>query len=730
MKRIFPGLIAIILLAAGSVGGTAPQVTPTNLNKTISAGQGSVFDQIYVANTDAVESVITYTVVTTNTWLGVSPTNGNVQNGSMNTVLVTYAAAGLPPGGHTGRLDIVTAGFGTQSVDVALQVNHQPEAAWDAGSRVWTNEIIAGASLAGTNLVVWNASGVPTGEMSYEIYVLGDAFGWVSVSNASGVSTGNTQTVTVNYATAGLPAGVYTAQLALEGKDTATGRLTTNSPLYLGLKLTVKGSSPVIRSDVTNLSQTVLENLTGTNSFRIWNEGRAPLGSMRYTITPDVGWITVTPAMGTITDAEQAEIKVVWNANAFSVADYPGNLIISAEGATDLMIPLTMTVESRTPVNWELPSIMGAIYIGKTVTADVGLWKNQVRLTFDYQWQWNNNGMASNLTNGAGATYTITTADRGKYLRVKVTATDLNPTPKSASAYSAWADAAKVKAIRADWNGDGLTDLWLYNETSGCWYANFGTTNSAQGIFPGGPGMLAAPGDYDGDGYEDLAVYDPAHGMWHVDFLPRGQYVSGSLFGGTPQEAEATPVSADYDGDGATDVALYYMGYWAIRYSSLQAVSIIPPFAGILAQPVWGDWDGDGTTDLGAYDNGVWTLRLNDGRLMEYTFGGTGAGIMPAPGDYDGDSITDLGVHDANANQWCWRSSSTGLSTNERSFGPRGGVPMQGYYDHDQKEDFAQVIVSADGDVIAWLVKRTMETNFPYRGQSFQQSTERWRVSW
>ncbi len=730
MKTTVSILTTAILLIAGSARGTAPQLTPTELNKTVSAGQGPVFDKIYVANTDTVDSVITYTVVTTNAWLSASPTNGNVQNGSMNTVLVTYTTASLPPGWHTGRLDVVASGSGTQSVAVALRVNHPCAAAWDAESKVWTNEIIAGASLAGTNLMVWNASGTPIGEMSYEIYVLGDTYGWVSVSNASGVSTGNTQTATVSYTTAGLPAGVYTAQLVLEGKDTATGSATTNSPLYIGLKLTVKGSDPVIQSDVTSLSQTVLENLTGTNSFRLWNAGLIPRGSMRYTVTPDVFWITVIPSSGTVTDAEQAEIKVVWNANVFSAANYPGNLIISAEGATDLTIPLTLTVASRTPVNWEPPSVMGAMYIGKTVTANVGLWKNQTRLTFEYQWQWNNNGIACNLTNGTGATYTITTADRGKNLRVKVTATDASPTAKSASAYSGWANATKVKTVRADWNGDGITDLWLYNETSGCWYANFGATNSAQGVFPGGPGMLAVPGDYDGDGYEDLAVYDPANGMWHVDFLPRGQYVSGSLFGGTTQEAGATPVSADYDGDGATDVALYYMGYWAIRYSSLQSVSIIAPFANILAQPVWGDWDGDGTTDLGAYDNGVWTLRLGDGSLMEYTFGGTGAGILPAPGDYDGDSVTDLGVHDANANQWRWRSSATGLSTNERSFGPRGGVPVPGYYDHDQKEDFAQVLVSNDGDLIAWLVKRTMETNFLYRGQSFQQSTERWRVSW
>jgi hypothetical protein len=218
--------------------------------------------------------------------------------------------------------------------------------------------------------------------------------------------------------------------------------------------------------------------------------------------------------------------------------------------------------------------------------------------------------------------------------------------------------------------------------------------------------------------------------MWHIYYLPRGDYVYGSLFGGTAEEAAATPVVADFDGDGATDVGLYYMGYWAIRYSISGSVSVIEPFADAWDVPVLGDWDGDGITEMGVYDDGIWTLRLGNGSVVEQEFGGGGSGVLPAPGDYDGDGATDLGVHDVNANEWRWRSSWTGFNMNERPFGPDGGWPTPGYYDHDRKEDFAQVLISANGDLITWLVKRTTETNFLYRGQSFQQSTARWRVSW
>jgi hypothetical protein len=128
---------------------------------------------------------------------------------------------------------------------------------------------------------------------------------------------------------------------------------------------------------------------------------------------------------------------------------------------------------------------------------------------------------------------------------------------------------------------------------------------------------------------------------------------------------------------------------------------------------------------------------MRNGEVVQHAFGGAGSGALPAPGDYDGDGTTDLGVHDVSLNQWRWQSSWTGSNTTE-SFGPCGGWPVQGYYDHDRMEDFAQVF-PFNNDYYVWLVKRTAEpiinpyyyehfTN--YHGQSYQLSTEYWRVSW
>lgn len=737
-----------------SVQGVSLWVSPTNFTKAVTVGQADVFDTMQAANTGgAPRGIISYTMTATSwptAWLSVSPSSGWVIDDT-NNVTLTYATAGLTnPGWYTGRVDVVALGLSTQLVAVRLQVNQQPGVAWNAADKVWTNQVIVGSNLAPATVDVWNASGQPKGQMRYEIYVDENPFNWVSVSPAGGVSTGDHQQATVSYTTAGLAAGEYTARLMLEGWDEATDEPATNGPLFTWLKLTVKlTGSPLLKTDQASLSRTILENYTGTNSFWVWNGGDLPHGGMRYTVTPDVNWVSVSPASGVVTNEPNA-ISVVWNAGTLPRGIYTGNLEVDAWDANNgthvtnapMTIPLTMTIAPRTPQNLELPAVIGALFVGQTVEAYVGLWhrwQNQ-GLTFSYQWKRaadRNSERQEVLHRQTMSNYVITAADRGQYLRVSVTATDTTDPTLYATADSAWTNAAKVKAVTADWNGDGITDLWFYDQPSRTWRLNFGTASSTAGVWPEvGPEMDAVPGDYDGNGYEDLGVYDRTNGMWYVLLLPSLTVASGSLMGGTVYEAEATPVPADYDGDGATDPAFYWMGYWVVLYSGdlwkNPHLGVVLPFAAEWGEPVMGDWDGNGTTEMGVYADGIWTLRLGEEDLVAQEFGGGGAAVLPAPGDYDGDGATDLGVHDVSANEWRWRSSWTG-SNMTASFGPSGGWPVPGYYDHDRKEDFAQVFSSADGDFIVWLVKRTAEpASYPYlyHGQSYQLSTDIWRVSW
>ncbi len=713
-------------------------VSPASFTKTITEGHELAGDTLFVANTgEPPRAVMTYTVSVSSAggWLSANPASGAVQDGS-NEVLVGYSPASLAPNVYTGQLTVVAPGVGAQVANVSLTITRRPLLSWDAPTKVWTNEIPAGGSVGSVSVSVHNASAMPRGQLNFTVGVNGDLAGVAQVEPSSGISTGNIQGFRVTYNTAGLGVGLYTGNLTLTGVDDLTGEPVTNGPLTMGLKIIVKGAA-ALKVSPGQLNATVPENASASVPLKVWNNGPLPHGSMRYTTSVDVAWAVPTPRGGVVSD-QTGTVSVAFQAGALAPGTYNGTLTVRGYDAqsgvqvsgSPSSVPLTMVVQSRQPLNLEPPRVDGALHVGHTAEAYVGLWQNQNRLTFTYQWERARTaaGVGAQVIAGATArTYKIAQADLGWYLRVKVTATDAQPFPLRTTVPSPWESAAKVKAVRADFNGDGITDLWYYNEAEGIWRANFGTYQWASGPF-GGPGNLAVPGDYNGDGHEDVCVYEKARGIWHVLLLPRMEYASGSLFGGIAQEAEAQPVPADYDGDGATDAALFWKGYWAVLRSTSWQIQVIQPFAGSAGTPLTGDWNGNGLADMAVYQSGRWTIRYDTGGVEVFQFGGL-AGQQPVPGDFDGDGLTDLAVYDPARNQWRYRESKTGQDKTV-SFGLGGVLAIPGYYDRDSKLDFGQARLSSDLDFIIWEIKRTTETAFPYRGQSYQQSTDRWRVSW
>jgi len=717
---------------------SSPQlyVTPLNLTNSVTTGRRASGQNIYVANTGAPpRSAMAYTVSPGTNWISVSSSGGSVID-ETNTVAFTYLTETLSPGWYTGLVTVTASGVATQTVSVAMRVNSIPVLSWNAGQLTWTNLMTEGETLANASFDVWNGSSAPTGTIQFTVSSDAD---WIELSPDSGTSSGERQAIAVTYHVSDLLPGEHTGTVTLAGVDVSTGVAASNSPLTIVANLTIRGKA-TLAVNVDNLSNSVLENAAVTNleAFNIWNEAGTPRGGLSYTVTPSASWLSASPSSGIVTN-DTNTIAVTWTAGSYAPGTYSGSIIVDGtdqlSGSRARNAPKTinvqMTVLSRTPVNYEKPTIYGTPYIGQTLTARNGLWQNMDRLTFTYQWQRANNISGAGMTSLAGETtsnHVVLAADRGKYMRIAVTATDPTPPPRSTTAYSDMVSTAKIKAAPGDFNGDGITDLWFFDPATGMWRASFGANSFAEGQF-GSIGMTAVPGDYNGDGYLDLGLYESAHGMWHILCLPSGPALSGSMFGGLTEETQATPVPADYDGDGLTDVALYWRGYWAILYSSLGRIVLIPPIAAENATPVPADYDGDGIDDLGVYDAGLWTIYNALGELRSVSFGS--AAWLPAPGDYDGDNIADLGIFSQRTNLWNMVYSSSGV-TNAQSFGSSLGanLPLQGYYDHDPYCDPATLHDSTSGDFIIWCVTRTADTNFTYRGQTYQRSINDWRVSW
>ena len=108
---------------------------------------------------------------------------------------------------------------------------------------------------------------------------------------------------------------------------------------------------------------------------------------------------------------------------------------------------------------------------------------------------------------------------------------------------------------RADFDGDGRTDLSIFRPSEGNWYIN-GSTNGFGVINWGIPTDVIVPGDYDGDGKTDTAIFRATPNSGTPDFYilnSDGFVISGAEWG-LPGDV---PVVGDYDGDGRSDIAVF-----------------------------------------------------------------------------------------------------------------------------------------------------------------------------
>jgi len=190
----------------------------------------------------------------------------------------------------------------------------------------------------------------------------------------------------------------------------------------------------------------------------------------------------------------------------------------------------------------------------------------------------------------------------------------------------------KMVLDSGDFDGDGLSDIAIFRESSGLWAVR-GITSIYFGQF----NDRVASGDYDGDATTDFGVFREDSGLWAI----RG--VSRTFFGTSGD----LPVPGDYDGDGKTEIGVFRpaCGLWAIR-------GVTRIYYGMVGDwPLPGDYGGEGYESFAVFRPacGLWAVR----GLFRIYYGGEGD--WPVPADYDGDGSWEVGIYRPATGLWALR---------------------------------------------------------------------------
>jgi len=254
------------------------------------------------------------------------------------------------------------------------------------------------------------------------------------------------------------------------------------------------------------------------------------------------------------------------------------------------------------------------------------------------------------------------------------------------AAWTAGVDVIKPQRLPNDYDGDGVSDLAAYDTGTGNWYIrSLGPVGPAYppicfGEQWGNAGMSAVPGDYNGDGVSDLAVYDysVSHEGWSVKSLGGASSMGVDVSCG---DMGALPLWGDYMFGNASCLAAYEAGagIWKFKDASGFFGMSITNWGGVGLIPVPGDYNGDGHFDLALYETatGNWYIKdtwSTDPICFGQNWGG--AGLIPVPGDYNGDAIYDLAVYHPGTGCWYIRSlGPIGPANPPICFGQQWGGP-------------------------------------------------------
>ncbi|MBI4475543.1 MAG: VCBS repeat-containing protein [Acidobacteria bacterium] len=248
-----------------------------------------------------------------------------------------------------------------------------------------------------------------------------------------------------------------------------------------------------------------------------------------------------------------------------------------------------------------------------------------------------------------------------------------------ASTTGSWNGGWTVKA--ADFNGDGRTDLFLYNGTTGRWFKaiNNGANNFAYYTELTSTGYHVAIGNFGPAGavLDDVVFYNPTSGAWSK-CISTGDGTAGFTCDSGSWDAGWQVHPVDTNSDNITDLYNSSTGQWFI----IGGVSL-----NIVGSGTWsanwtvksGDLNGDGRADIFLYNTatGEWFECFNNGAGdFTYASGRWDANWQISITSFNGDARADLLLYNSTTGTYvqCINTGSASFTYYAGSIG--GGMTV------------------------------------------------------
>jgi uncharacterized protein (DUF2141 family) len=266
--------------------------------------------------------------------------------------------------------------------------------------------------------------------------------------------------------------------------------------------------------------------------------------------------------------------------------------------------------------------------------------------------------------------------------------------------------------VRADYNGNGKSDILLRDTTGGigAWLMNGATISTAGFVGAAGAFTVAGIGDFNNDGKGEVLLRDPSGniGLWQLN----GTTLTAGFFVGSPGGTYTVAGVGDLNGDSKDDIILRdgtgTIGVWFMNGNIITGGALIGSPGGSYNVAGVGDFTGDGKADILLRDSGgtlgLWIMNgstITSGALVGSP-GGTYT--VAAVADFNGDGKADILLRDSLGNLGMWIMNGATITTGAFVGSPGGSytVAAAGDYNGDGKADI--LLKDGTGTIGVWLM--------------------------